>query len=118
MKLGLVKFNSLCDFIIGDEKKTSRVDLGCAKDQFAKEVEKVGKITKSELNPCGVDVMADMGGAVKITVLTNKVDKEIFVEVSIHQIKLINDWTNLSIKEKRGIFGKDKMKRLAAEGKA
>ena len=60
---------------------------------------------------------ADMGGAVKMTALTNKVDTVIFAEVSIHQIELTNDWSNLSIKEKCDILRKDEMKRLAAEGK-
>ena len=96
-RLGLRKFNSLCDFITDDEKKVSRDDLERAKDRFAEGVEKVRKITKSELNPCGVDVTADMGGAVKMTALTNKVDRQILAEVSIRQIKLTNDWkTSLS----------------------
>ena len=47
-----------------------------------------------ELNPCGVDVTAEMGGAVKMTVLTNKVDNEIFAEVSIRQIELTNEGQN------------------------
>ena len=98
--------------ITGDEKKISRVDLEGTKDQFAKGFEKIRKVTKSELNPCGVDVTADMGGAVKMTALTNKVDTEIFAEVSIRQIKLT------TIKKKRDILRKDEMKRLAAEGEA
>ena len=61
---------------------------------------------------------ADVGGAVKMTAFTNKVNKEIFVEVTIRQIKLTNDWKNLSIREKRDMLGKDEMKRLATEGKA
>ena len=63
-KLGTKKFNSLCEFITGDEKKISRVDLEGTKDLFAKGIEKIRKITKSELNPCGVDVTADMSGAI------------------------------------------------------
>ena len=48
-------------------------------------------MTKSELNPCGVNVTADMGGAVKMTALTSKVDKEIFAEVKVREIELTND---------------------------
>ena len=61
---------------------------------------------------------ADVGGAVKMTAFTNKVNKEIFVEVTIRQIKLTNDWKNLSIKEKHDILRKDETKHLAVEGKA
>ena len=62
--------------------------------------------------------MADMDGAVKMTALINKVDKEIFAEVSIRQIELTNNWKNLSIKERGNMLQKDQMKRLAAEDKA
>ena len=47
---------------------------------------------------------ADMGGTIKMTALTNKSDKEIFEEVSIHQIELTNNRKNLSIKEKHDIL--------------
>ena len=54
-------------------------------------------MTKSELNQCGAYVTVDMGGAVKMTALTSKVDKEIFVKVKVREIELTNDWKNLSI---------------------
>ena len=50
--------------------------------------------------------------------LTSKVDKEIFVEVRERQIKLTNDWKNISIKDKHDILRKDEMEHLAAEDKA
>ena len=74
------------------------------KDRFIRGVKKVRKKTKSDLNPVGVNVMADMDGVVKMTSLTNKVDKEIFAEVSINQTKLTSDWKNLLIKEKCDIL--------------
>ena len=46
LKLGKDQFNSLCDFITGDEKKISSVDLENTKDRFAKGVDKMRKITK------------------------------------------------------------------------
>ena len=99
-------------------KKPSREDLERTKDIFVRGVKKKRNIMKSELNAIGVDVTADMGGAVKMASLTNKVDDEIFAEVRIREIELTNDWKNLSIKEKRDILQKDEMRRLAAEGKA
>ena len=103
---------------MSDKKKIRREDLDKTKERFARRVDKSRKITKSELNPSGVDMTADMGGAVKMTSLTNKVDNNIFAEVKDQQIELTNIWEKLSIKEKRDILRKDKMKRLAAEGKS
>ena len=59
----------------------NRDDIEQRRYRFARGVEKVRKMTKPELNPCGVDVTADMGGAVKMTALASKVDKEICAEV-------------------------------------
>jgi len=75
------KYQQLLDFISGDKNKISRVDLEARKEKYSKGVEKPRKITKSEQNVCGPDMLAEMDGGLKKCYIIRKYEKELKAEI-------------------------------------
>ena len=107
---------------IKKDGKISRVDLEARKVKYSKSVDKIRKITKSEMNACDIDVRAKMEGGLKMKDVQKKYEEVIDAEIVCRRIKLPLDedgrkktCTQLNIKEKRDLLRMDQMKMLAEE---
>ena len=70
--IGKEKHGEIVQYITRNTNKVSRADLDATKEKFAKGINKVRKLTKSETNTCGLHVPAEMDGGVKMKDLQKK----------------------------------------------